>query len=385
VNRQPEKSALRIAVFVPSLRGGGAERVMLNLVQGFVDKGFAVDLVLAKAEGPYLAAVPPEVNVVDLGSRRVLWSMPRLVRYLRQRRPTALLSAMDHANVVAFLARALSRVPTRAVGTIHTTLGRAVASARTLRERFMPLWVRLFYPLGAHLVAVSEGVAQDFVSVTGLDQTRISVIGNPVITPDLFARAEESVKHPWFSSPEVPVILGIGRLAREKGFLDLVRAFAIVRSTRPVRLIILGEGEARPLIESLVRELGLGEDVALPGFVENPYKYLKRSDAFVLSSEREGLPTVLIEAIALGTPVVATDCPSGPSEILGHDSGWLVPVGDIEALAAAIEKRLATSAPLNVNLAPYELETVLEQYLSVLGLSSSLRKLAASGERGEVG
>jgi glycosyltransferase involved in cell wall biosynthesis len=358
----------RIALFVPSLRGGGAERVMLNLAQGFVDKGFAVDLVLANAEGPYLASVPPEVKVVDLRSRRVLWSMLRLVRYLRQTRPTVLLSAMDHANVVAFSARALSRVPTRAVGTIHNTLGQTVASAHTLRDRFMPLWVRMFYPLGAHLVAVSEGVAQDFVSVTGIDRRRVSVILNPVITHDLFDRANEPLHHPWFLYPGPPVILGIGRLTKQKGFLDLVRAFAIFRSRQPARLMILGEGEDRPKIEGLVRVLGLDEDVSLPGFVQNPYPYLRRANAFVLSSEWEGLPTVLIEAIAMGTPVVATDCPSGPSEILRHDSRWLVPVGDVEALASALEARLAISEPLNVGLEPYELDSVVEQYLRVLDL-----------------
>jgi glycosyltransferase involved in cell wall biosynthesis len=359
----------KIALFVPSLRGGGAERVMLNLARGFVEQGLSVDLVLTKAEGPYLAMVPQEVNVVDLRSRRVLWSMLGLVRYLRQARPAVLLSAMDHANVVAFLARVLSRVPTRTIGTIHNTLGPTVASARTLRQRLMPLWVRIFYPIGGHLVAVSEGVAKDFVSVTGIDRSRLSVILNPVITPDLFARADEIVQHPWFMLPGAPVIVGVGRLTKQKGFLHLVRAFAVVRASQPARLVILGEGEDRPKIESLVRELGLAEDVDLPGFVENPYQYLKRANAFVLSSEWEGLPTVLIEAIALGTPVVATACPSGPSEILGPGSEWLVPVGDVETLAAVIARRLATPDPSPANLAPYELSTSVGRYLAIMRLS----------------
>jgi glycosyltransferase involved in cell wall biosynthesis len=342
---------------------------MLNLAQGFADKGFAVDLILAKAEGPYLGSVSPDIRVVDLRSKRILWSIPRLIHYLRKARPTALLSTMDHTNVAAFVARAISRVPTTTLGTVHNTLSRTVAAARTWREQFKPVWIRMFYPLGSHVIAVSDGVAQDYLRIAGLDPTRVSVILNPVITPGLFLKASEPLDHHWFSSPEHHVILGVGRLTRQKNFLGLVRAVHLLRVRHRIKLVILGEGEERARIESLVNDLGLSEDVDLPGFVQNPYKYLKSADLFVLSSDWEGLPTVLIEAIALGTPVVATDCPSGPSEILGGESASLAPVGNVEALASVIEQNLVRGEPEKVNLKRFELGSVVDQYLRVLGLS----------------
>jgi len=349
-------SADRVALFLPSLRGGGAERVMVNLAHGFVERGLQVDLVLAKAEGPYLSQVPQSVRVVDLKSKRVLYSLPGLVRYLRRERPKALLSAMDHANVVALWAKRLARVPTRVVVSVHSTISIATKRAKNMRGRMIPLFIRKFYPWADVIVAVSKGVAEDLSEITGLPEERIRVIYNPVITPEFFAKAEEPVDHPWFRPGEPPVILGIGRLTEAKDFPTLIRAFALVRKERPARLMILGEGEERPKIEALVREQGLEKDVALPGFVHNPSKYM--------------LPTVLIEALALGTPVVSTDCPSGPREIL-EDGRWgkLVPVGNPEALARGIIETLSNpirSEDLQKRARAFSMEEVVPQYLEVL-------------------
>jgi glycosyltransferase involved in cell wall biosynthesis len=203
---------------------------------------------------------------------------------------------------------------------------------------------------------------------------KIKVIYNPVITPELFARAEEPLDHPWFRPGEPPVVLGVGRLTQAKDFPTLIRAFALVRKERPARLMILGEGEERPKLEALVRELRLEEDVALPGFVDNPYKYMKRAAVFVLSSRWEGFGIVLVEAMALGTPVVATDCPSGPAEILENGKwGRLVPPGDPEALAKAILDTLEggvsrVKATTNVQKR-FSMIAIVEQYLKVLGVS----------------
>ena len=359
----------RVAIFLPSLRGGGAERVMVNLARGFVERGLQVDLVLAKAEGPYLSQVPQSVRVVDLKSKRVLYSLPGLVRYLRRERPKALLYAMDHANVVALWAKKLARVPTRVVVSVHSTISIATKRAKNMRGRMMPLFIRKFYPWADAVVAVSKGVAEDLLKIAGLPKEKIRVIYNPVITPDLLTKAEEPVDHPWFRPGEPPVILGIGRLTEAKDFPTLIRAFALVRKERPARLMILGEGEERPKLEALVRELGLEKDVALPGFVDNPYKYMKRAAVFVLSSRWEGLPTVLIEALALGMPVVSTDCPSGPREILnGGRWGRLVAVGDVGSMAKAIEETLArpVSQMAQGALSSFELATVIDRYLNVL-------------------
>jgi len=363
----------RVALFLPSLRGGGAEKVMVNLARGFVERGLQVDLVLAKAEGPYLSQVPPEVRVVDLGARRVLYSLPGLVRYLRQERPQAMLSTLSHANIITLWAKKLARVSTRLVVREANTISMETTNVPTLKGKLMPHLIRIFYPWADTIVANSRGVAEDLMKLTGLSPDNIKVIYNPVVTPELFVKAEEPLDHPWFGPGEPPVILGVGRLTKQKDFPTLIRAFALVRKERPARLMILGEGEERPNLEALVRELGLEEDVALPGFVENPYKYMKRAAVFVLSSRWEGLPTVLIEAMALGTPVVATDCPSGPAEILeGGKWGRLVPVGDINALSESILAALEGAHPtkgVGSSLSTFTLESVIEQYLVVLGLA----------------
>ncbi|RTH32330.1 glycosyl transferase [Thermus scotoductus] len=358
----------RLALFLPSLRGGGAERVMVHLARGFAERGFQVDLVLAKAEGPYLAEVPPSVRVVDLRASRVLFSLPGLVRYLRKERPHALLSALDHANVIVCLAHRLARVPSRLVISEHNTL--SASRPQNARGRLLPWFMRWTYPWADAVIAVSQGVAEDLIHLTGLPREKIQVIYNPVVTPELFAKAREPLDHPWLASGEPPVILGVGRLTEQKDFPTLIRAFALVRAQRPARLMILGEGELRPQLEALVHELGLQDDVALPGFVENPYAYMARAAVFVLSSRREGFGNVLVEAMACGTPVVSTDCPSGPREILDHGKyGRLVPVGDVKSLAESILKAMDEPPYRDLSrVAEFTLEKSLERYGAVLGV-----------------
>ena len=359
----------KVALFLPSLRGGGAERVMVNLARGFSEKGLDVDLVLAKAEGPYLSQVPPEVRVIDLHSSRVLASLPHLVRYLRRERPQAILSAMDHANIVAIWARKLARVQSRVVVTVHNTLSRATTNSSNFRGRLMPRLIRIFYPWADAVVAVSGGAAEDLAKTTGLPQERIQVIYNPVVTPEILEKAEEPLNHPWFAPGEPPVILSVGRLTKQKDYPTLIRAFALVRQERPARLMILGEGEERPKLEALVRELGLDDDVSLPGFVDNPYAYMARSAVFVLSSVWEGLSNVLIEAMAVGTPVVSTDCPSGPAEILERGEwGRLVPIGDVEEMATAIIATLndPNHPDVSKRAQHFGVEKSVQAYLDVL-------------------
>lgn len=359
----------RISLFLPSLRGGGAERVMLNLARGFAERGYEVDLVLAKAEGPYLSQVPDNIRVIDLKSPRVLYSLPGLIRYLRQERPHALLSALDHANVIALWAKKLSRVPTRVVVSVHSTISKASANPRSLREKLTPLFIRIFYTWADAVVAVSRGVADDLIKLTKLPQEKVHIIYNPVVTSELFAKAEEPLDHPWFGPGEPPVILSVGRLTPAKDYSTLIRAFDLVRKEMPVRLMILGEGEERPKLEALIRELKLEKDVALPGFVDNPYKYMKHATVFVLSSQWEGLPTVLIEALALGVPVVSTDCPSGPREILNNgEYGRLVALGNEKELAQNIKATIREEKKEIVtnSYKLFQLDTVLHQYEEVL-------------------
>jgi len=347
--------------------------VMVNLARGFYDQGINVDLVLAKAEGPYLSEVPAGVRVIDLHSSRVLFSLPGLVRYLRRERPQSILSAMNHANIVAIWARKLARVQSRVVVTVHNTLSRATTNSSNFRVRLMPRLIRIFYPWADAVVAVSGGVAEDLAKTTGLPQERIRVIYNPIVTPELLEKAKKAVEHPWFAPGEPPVILSVGRLTKQKDYPTLIQAFALVRRKYPARLMILGEGEERAKLEALAQELALQDDISLPGFVDNPYAYMARSAVFVLSSAWEGFGNVLVEAMAVGTPVVATGCPSGPAEILeGGKWGKLVPVGDANAMAQAILSTLSgqeVKMDFQNRALKFTIERITKYYLEALSIS----------------
>lgn len=358
-----------VALYLPSLRGGGAERMMVTLANGFAARGLGVDLALAQADGPYLGEVAPEVRIVDLHARRVIASLPALVGYLRRERPQALLSAMGHANVVALWARDLARVPTRVVVSERAVLRPYLEDPKGLRGRVLPSLMRRLYRRADRVVAVSGDVALDLRNLLHLPQEHIQVIYNPVVGPDLAARAHASIDHPWFANGEPPVLLGAGRLTAQKDFGTLIRAFARVSGRRSARLMILGEGEQRRELEALAKDLQVGHAVALPGFVENPFAYMSRAALFVLSSRFEGLPGVLIQAMACGSPVVSTDCPGGPTEILeGGRWGRLVPVGDFEALARAIEETLDDPAPPDVRVRAnyFDVDRAVDRYLHVL-------------------
>jgi glycosyltransferase involved in cell wall biosynthesis len=218
-------------------------------------------------------------------------------------------------------------------------------------------------------VAVSRGAADDLARSTGLRRELVQVVYNPVITPGMLAQARRAPEHPWFAKDQPSVILGAGRLTAQKDFRSLVRAFAAVRATRPVRLMILGEGEERPALEALARELGVSDDVSLPGFRPDAIACMASAALFVLSSAWEGLPTVLIEALAVGTPVVSTDCPSGPREILQDGRlGALVPVGNVAALSRAMSEALdrAPSAVPAEALSPFTLDAAVDHYLRLI-------------------
>lgn len=365
----PTRAGGRIAFFVPSLRGGGAERVMLTLADGIAQRGIAVDLVLPQANGQYLGEVPPHVRLVNLNAGRVLTSLPALVRYLRRERPAALLATMSHANVVALWARRLARVPTRLVVREANTLSETARGSPRRRQKTLPWLARWCYPWADEIVAVSEGAARDLARLTRLPAERIRILPNPIVTPELTLMAEEPLSHPWFGDGQPAVVLAVGRLAKQKDFPTLIRAFASVREQRPARLMILGEGPERARLESLAEAVGAREHVALPGFVANPFPYMAKAGVFVLSSAWEGMPGVLIQALACGAAVVAADCESGPRELLqGGRFGRLVPVGNVPALAAAIVSTLdrPPRPALHEAVGPFTREAAVEQYLNVL-------------------
>lgn len=358
-----------IALYLPSLHGGGAERVMVILANGLAERGYAVDLVAASAEGPCRADVSPAVRIVDLGAKRVITSAPGLIRYLIRAKPKSMLSALSHANVVAVLANLFAGTPTRIVVTEHTNASQSRIRSKGLSAKVVQTLMRWTYSKADAVVAVSNGVADDLAKTLGLPRSQVKVIYNPVVTAKLFECADAPLDHPWLVPGAPPVILGVGRLTSAKDFSTLIKAFARVRERHACRLVILGEGELRDSLESLIKKLNLDADVLLPGFSENPFAWMKRSKIFVLSSAWEGLPTVLIEALACGASVVSTDCPSGPAEILENGVwGALVPVGAPAKLASAIELKLSQSNTIDCasRALYFNVENAVDGYLKVL-------------------
>ncbi|MYN11829.1 glycosyltransferase [Pusillimonas sp. TS35] len=359
-----------IALFIPSLNGGGAERVMVSLANGLAARGLPVDLVLRTNEGIYRSQVDARVNVIVLSARRTLGTVFALARYLRTRHPRVMLSAMNYVNVVAVWARALSGASTRLVLSDHANLSQAMADAGGPVARVLPGIMRLSYPRADAVVAVSNGVADDLARRIGYPRDRIATCHNPIETVALVKQSGEPLSHPWFTPGGPPLIVGAGRLSPEKDFGTLIQAFNLVREGRPARLAILGEGTERPALEALVQSSPYRDDILLAGFQANPYNWMRAASVFVLSSRWEGFGNVLVEAMACGTPVISTACPSGPEEILGHGKwGRLVPVGDAPALADAVRDTLgATRADFDVQrrAQDFSVDKAVDAYLAVL-------------------
>ena len=358
-----------ISIFLRCLYSGGAERVLLNLARGFVQQGLKVDMVLAASSGSLLKQLPPEIRLIDLKAESKIAILPRLVEYLRAENPSSMLAALHYPCEIALLAKRIARVSTKIVVSEHNHLSLEAKRIPQLSVRLTPLAARLLYPLADGIVSVSQGVKEDLVKVTNLPKKRVDLIYNPVITPELFVKAREKVNHPWFQAEKPPVILAVGRLHQQKDYPTLLRAFVRVRQIRPCRLVILGEGPEKDNLNNLINELGIQKDVRMLGFVDNPYAYMANSRVFVLSSAWEGFGNVIAEALAVGTPVVSTNCKSGPAEILKNGKyGELIPVGDTKAMAEAILKVLSGQIKqIDTDwLNQFKLQHCTEKYLQVL-------------------
>lgn len=398
----PSATGAHVALFLSSLSGGGVQRSMLNLAGALRARGHRVDLIVCHPRGALRAALPPGVRLVALQPAPVLWGrwqawtadpqafgallkpvllplkasrklryLDALARYLRRERPQALLSAMTYPNLVALWARRLAAVPTRLVVSERNTLSGYVDHlGRSWRWRFLPALVGHTYPEADAIVAVADGVADDLARVAHISRPRIRTIYNPVVSADMPDRARAPVAHPWFRDGGPPVVLGVGRLEPNKDFPTLLRAFARLCARHDARLLILGEGSARNSLRTLARELGIAAEVDLGGWEPNPFAYMARAALFVLSSAWEGLPGVLIQAMACGCPVVSTDSLGGVREVLEAGAlGPLVPVGDDQALAKAMEAVLRDPVPgerLRARAALFSVERATQMYLEVL-------------------
>jgi len=400
---------MRIAFILESLRSGGAQKMFLIIAEALAERGHHVDLLVLNAEGSLASHIPASTQVVKIpaGNRALArlqclladpLAMPALLfpvllapkpshslrylsgvaRYLSDVRPDVLVAAKPTVNVEAVLSHRLARSRARLVLSERTHFSAAGVDAGSSRRQSMSALMRRTYAHADAIVAVSKGVADDLIAQVGVPPERVVVVYNPTVTPEIPVKALEPANHPWFAEGNdgTAVILSVGRIGSQKDYPTLLGAFARVRSRRPARLLIIGEPRSEYKRERrvgemnmLAEQLGIAADFSLIGFQDNPYAFMARAQCFALSSRFEGFPNVLLEALACGCPVVSTDCPSGPAEILNNgEFGALVPVGDPDALAAAILATLANPPDRDtlINRAQvFSYETAIDNYEAV--------------------
>lgn len=372
-----------IALFLPTLYSGGAERVQLNLADYFVGRGLRVDLVVCKHFGSLKDQVPRGVRLISLESRRVVFSVPAYLRYLQIARPPAVLSSVENANIVSCVGKLLSSSRHQLVVRLDNSLLEQGSLPNQLHRWFMLAAVASTFHAADAFVAVSSGLKRQLSRLPGLRQKPIHLIYNPIIHKGFDAQLASKPALPSTIGPGEPLVLAVGRLHRQKGYASLLRAFALVVRRKPAHLVILGEGGDRDKLQDLANSLGISDRVHFLGYAPNPLAYMRRADVFVLSSIAEGFGNVIVEALASGTPVISTDCPHGPNEILaGGRYGTLVRVGDDAQMGQAIIEKISSPKQpmpedLDEHLKRFTIETIGERYLECLGLDSRLPQTAS--------
>ena len=367
----PPGGTQRAGLYLTNFALGGVQRVNLTVAEGLLANGWQVDLYVVDARGPLAGQVPSGVSVFNLGGSGAIKAFGRLLQTLRQRKPSVLMSSQPHLNTLAVLARLLGGYRGRLVLSEHVSPVQHAQGSAIRKDRLNPLMARLFYRFADAVVCVSAQVAEELRQMGAVRSDQVRVIHNPIVTSSLLKQAEEAVALPWQERPGMRLVLGAGRLTRQKDFATLVSAFAAVHSQEPgTRLLIIGEGEDKPALQAQIDALGLASVAHLGGFVANPYAYMRAADLFVMPSRWEGFGNVLVEALACGTPVCGTDCPHGPAEILaGGKFGRLSPVGDAPALAEAILASLAQPLPAEAcreRARDFSLERIIPLYINAL-------------------
>lgn len=363
-----------IALFLPTLYSGGAERVQINLAEYFLRQGLTVDFVVCKYYGSLKDKVPKGVRLISLDASKVMFSLPAYLRYLRIARPVAVLSSVENANIISCLGKMFSSHRHRLLVRLDNSLTEQGPLLVQMRRRLLSLAIASTFHAADEFVAVSDGLKRQLSRLPGIGGKPIHRIYNPIIHAGFEAQASETPALPLAIAPGEPYVVAVGRLHEQKGYDSLLRAFARAVRRRPSHLVILGEGDDRAALEALAASLGVAENVHFLGYASNPLAYMRHAKVFALSSIAEGFGNVIVEALACGTPVISTDCPHGPSEILaGGRFGTLVPVGDIDALADAIVAHLSRPRPamsneLKEHLKLFSIDTIGRQYIEKLHL-----------------
>ena len=364
----------KIAFLLPNLTGGGAERVAVNLASSFASSGFDVDIVLCSAYGELLKELDTRINVVDLESTRLRHAFFPLLRYLKAERPDAMLALMWPLTLLGITAFKWAKLPGQIVVSDHTTFSQAPLLKKKLTRMFFKSSLPMVYPFADARLAVSKGVADDLSALGSLKRKSISVIYNPVSSNVQYFTEQQS-QEAWHDF-DAKKIVAVGALKWAKDYPSLLRAFALLLQKERAMLSIVGQGDLLPELKALTKQLGINTYVNFVGFSNKASAWMASADLLVLSSHYEGFPMVVIEALANGTPVVSTDCKSGPREILCDGKygkygkyGKLVPVGDAEALAQAMIEALQEehdTEALKLRAADFSVDKIAEQYLDVI-------------------
>jgi len=349
----------------------GVELCVSNLAEALSERGIRVDLIRMRGSSAQVESIGDNLCLYHFNSSNKRDGLKKLKHYVDEHHPDVLLAARGHRDNL--IAAALKKDKQYRKLPVMLSMHNSDYVCLPWYKRMGLIWrMRTDYARADKIITVSRGLSTAVQQFSGLAADHFTTIYNPIVSDRLYAKADAGVDHAWLTDT-VPLILSIGQLSAQKDFATLLRAFALVRRHQTARLMILGEGEDRMKLQSLAQELGIADDVLLYGFDPNPFRFLKHADLFVLSSAWEGLPTVLIEAMAVGTPLVSTDCPNGPREILDNGKyGELVAVGNSEALAQAMQKVMGRPPPaelLSIGADRFTITRIADEYMAALGLS----------------
>lgn len=359
-----------ITFFSPDMTPGGIRRVFTNLASELASRGYNIEFLLIEKKGSFLSKIPEKASITELRSSRMLTSIPMIINYLRKQEPRVFLSSVFHAHIASLISQKLAVGSSSKIGIRVPTIVSHNLERSNLQSKYkiIPMAITLLYPTADSIITISKEISDDLYK--NFDVKDTTTIYNPVAIDEIVKDGKKEVEHNWFCSKQKPIILSAGRLTEAKRFSDLIRSFNKVRDKRDARLVILGEGGLRPDLENLISALDLDNNVSLPGYVDNPYPYMKQADVFASTSEREGFGNVIVEAMALGTPVMATDCPGGPSEILSDGKyGPIVPVGDHKRISEAIIQLLnnpTDAHQLQKRTEDFRISKITDQYESEL-------------------
>ena len=342
---------IKIAFFIPTLGGGGAERNVINLLKNLDKKKYEISLVLGKRKGELMPEIPKDISVVNFGTCSSLRIFLKLIKYFRKTQTDIVVSALPKFNIISLLARKFSKFKIKIIITEHFAVSFLPIIARTFSHKFIArfllfYFVKLVYPMAEAIVCVSQGVADDLLKFIPCEKNKIKVIYNPITNDRIYKMAKEPIAHSWFFDSKIPIVLSIGSLTKAKDYPNFLQAAKMVLQEKIARFVVLGAGAQKIKLKNIAHKLGISENVAFLGFQKNPYKYMKNADVFVLSSFKEGFGNVIVEAMACGTPVVSTNSPfSGPGEIIENKkNGILIPARDPKALSEAILELLSNSS-----------------------------------------